>query len=125
MHHPMIGMNATTGQAITGIAARAQRVWRILTTPIGSCVMRRDFGSYLLQLIDSPINAASPMLLRAATALALRRWYPAFRVTQVRLTGAPAAGTLTIHITGYERNAARNALETLAIPIRRAAAATS
>jgi phage baseplate assembly protein W len=121
----MIGMSATTGKAISGRERLAQRIWIILTTPIGSRTMRRDFGSMLLALMDQPINAAMPMLLRAATVIALTRWLPTFTVTRVTLSGNPAAGELTIGITGKDATAADpNELVSLSTQIRRASAAS-
>jgi uncharacterized protein len=118
----MIGMSATTGKAIKGRARLAQRIWKILTTPIGSRIMRRDFGSMLLELMDQPINAAMPMLLRAATAIALTKWLPSLTLTRVTLSGDPARGELTIGIEGKDATAADpNELLSLSIPIRRPA----
>lgn len=116
----MIGMSATTGKAISGRERLAQRIWFILATPIGSRLMRRDFGSMLLILMDQPINAALPMLLRAATAIALAKWMPSLTVTRVLLSGDPAKGELTIGIEGKDATAADpNELVSLSIPIRR------
>lgn len=119
----MIGMNATTGKPITGAQRRAQSIGRILTTPIGTCVMRRDFGSLLFELIDRPLNVATAMLLRAATAIAIRRWEPGFRITRVMLSGAAADGAILIEIQGVDAQAPDpNALVSLSIPLRRSVA---
>lgn len=96
----MNGMDATTGKPLSGNAHLAQSVTDILTTPIGSRVMRRTYGSLIPSLIDAPINAATPMLIRAATVLAIRQWEPRLSIARVRLFGAPAQGQLTIQISG-------------------------
>lgn len=121
----MIGMDATTGKPLSGTAHLAQSIARILSTPIGSIPMARDFGSLLFELIDRPINASLTMLMHAATAVALRRWEPRITLTRVVLTAVDAAsGKLTIAIQGrLTDRASSSAIVSLSIPIllRRAA----
>lgn len=115
----MIGMNAINGTAISGAERRAQSIGDILTTPIGTRVMRRDYGSMLFELIDRPLNVATAMLLRAATAIAIRRWEPAFRISRVTLSGEPSRGSILIEIEGFDTEAADpTELTKLSIPIR-------
>lgn len=126
----MNGTNVATGAPLTGEAHLAQSITDILATPLGSRVMRRDYGSLLFELIDRPINGAIRMLLHAATAIALRRWEPRLQLTRVLLEGAPQGGMLTIRIEGRRTDLPpANALVTLSIPIqtirRQGAAATS
>lgn len=114
----MIGMNATTGKALDGTAHLAQSMGKILSTRLGTRVMRRDFGSDVPNLIDYPANAAGVMLLRAATALALRRWEPRIAVAKIGVAGTFADGNLTISIAGKRTDVAEpNAQVTLSIPI--------
>ncbi|MDI5893079.1 GPW/gp25 family protein [Halomonas rhizosphaerae] len=80
----MTGMNATTGRALEGVEHIRQSVSDILATPIGSRVMRRDYGSLLPELIDRPLNDATLLQVYAATAMALIRWEPRLRVTAIR-----------------------------------------
>ena len=51
-----------------------QSIQDILTTPIGTRIMRREYGSLLPQLIDSPFNEITLLQLYAATATALLQW---------------------------------------------------
>lgn len=51
-----------------------QSIQDILTTPVGTRVMRREYGSLLPQLIDSPFNEITLLQLYAATATALLQW---------------------------------------------------
>ncbi len=114
----MIGISNTTGKALSGDAHLAQSIADILTTPLGSRVMRRDYGSLLFELIDRPINGAIRMLMHAATAIALRRWEPRLQLTRVYLVGEPQAGQLTIRIEGQRVDLPEaNRLQTLTIPI--------
>ncbi|WP_260925407.1 GPW/gp25 family protein [Novosphingobium sp. 9] len=113
----MKGIDATSGKAIDGTAHLAQSIGKILTTPLGSRVMLRDFGSMLPRLIDRPGNAANVMLLRAATALALKTWEPRIAISKVTLSGNFADGTFKIGISGKRTDTATNAETTLSIPI--------
>ena len=62
----MSGMDRNTGRTLDGDAHLAQSIGDILTTPLGSRVMRRDYGSMLFELIDQPLNAANRLLVFAA-----------------------------------------------------------
>lgn len=77
------GMSRSTGQRIDQTNHILQSVRDILMTPIGSRVMRRDYGSLLPFLIDAPINAYFIMQLRASVIHALMRWET--RVTPTRI----------------------------------------
>lgn len=79
----MIGMNATTGRAISGIEHIKQSIREILTTPIGTRIERREFGSLLPELIDQPQSIALTMQLRAAVVMALTQWEPRIRMMSV------------------------------------------
>lgn len=114
----MIGMSATTGKTLSDTAHLAQSIADILTTPLGSRVMRRDYGSLLFDLIDRPVNSAMRLLLQAATAVALKRWEPRLRLTRVTLQGEAAAGRLTIGIEGKRTDLpAASATVSLVIPL--------
>lgn len=52
----MNGMSNLTGVPLGGLAHLRQSITDILSTPIGSRVMRRDYGSRLFQRIDAPIT---------------------------------------------------------------------
>lgn len=77
------GMSRQSGQKIDQVSHILQSVRDILTTPIGSRVMRRDYGSLIPFLIDSPLNSYFAMQLRASVIHALMRWEK--RVTPVRI----------------------------------------
>ena len=87
----MRGTNATTGQPIDGVDHLRQSVADILTTPIGSRLMRREYGSRIPALIDQPVYAAA--------AEALMRWEPRIRLQQLR-TNRSRAGQLVIEVQG-------------------------
>lgn len=64
----MLGINAQTGQPLSGIDHLRQSIRDILTTRIGTRVMRRDYGSRLPALVDNPMTPKLAMELYSATA---------------------------------------------------------
>lgn len=97
----MNGMNRTTGAALSGNAHLAQSIGVILSTPLGSRIARRDFGSQLPDLIDAPANATTLVLLYAAAAAAIIRWEPRIDVQRVSLSAADAInGRWILTVTG-------------------------
>lgn len=93
----MDGMSINTGKALGGIEHLRQSVIDILSTPIGSRVMRRDYGSRLFELIDAPMNRETFMQLYAATAGALDKWEPRLKLRSVKVvTASPGQVELNI-----------------------------
>ena len=66
-----IGMNNTSGKAITDIDHLRQSVRDILLTPQGSRIARREYGSLLSALIDQPQNPALRLQVMSAVYVAL------------------------------------------------------
>ena len=86
-----IGLAPDTGTTLTDTAQLSANLRTLLTTPIGSRVMRRDYGSEIFSLIDQPQHGATRLRLMAATVHALTLWEPRIRITKVEL-GAPELG---------------------------------
>jgi len=95
----MNGINSTNGKRLSGIDHLHQSIRDILTTPIGSRVMRRDYGSRLFDLIDAPLNRSTLTDLYAATAEALARWEPRFQLTKVKAVAA-SPGSVQLSLIG-------------------------
>lgn len=93
----MNGMDRNTGKRLSGIEHLRQSVVDILTTPLGSRVMRRTYGSRLFELLDSPLNASTQVQFFAATAQALATWEPRLKVLRVQASydGPRVSITLT------------------------------
>jgi len=114
----MIGLNNITGRAIGDLAHIWQSVRDILTTPIGSRVMRREYGSLIPELIDQPMNPATRLRLMSASVSALVRWEPRIRISSVRFSTNADSGAF-IDIEGERIDGPRaEALGTLSIPLR-------
>ncbi|OSM01660.1 GPW/gp25 family protein [Magnetofaba australis] len=82
------GMDSTTGVGLEAMASLRQSVRDILTTPLGTRVMRRDYGSRLFELVDAPLNQGTLLAIYAATAEALDRWEPRLRLTRTQARSA-------------------------------------
>lgn len=95
----MRGTNAKTGKALAGMDHLKQSIADILTTPIGSRVMRRDYGSRIFELVDSPLNRVTIPQFYAATVEALQRWEPRIQVRSVSVS-QPQIGQCLIDLTG-------------------------
>ncbi len=79
----MQGMNINIGKPISGIDHLRQSITNILTTPIGSRVMRRDYGSRLFTRIDNPLNAELIALVYSDIVEALFNYEPRFELLKV------------------------------------------
>ncbi|MCP4101679.1 MAG: phage baseplate protein, partial [Lentisphaerae bacterium] len=87
----MTGIDHTTGRYLSGLNHLKQSITDILTTPIGTRVMRREYGSRLPRLVDAPLNSSTLVDLYSATAEALQRWEPRFKLTEVTTNTASAS----------------------------------
>ncbi len=95
----MKGMSKKTGKALEGIENLKQSIIDILTTPINSRVMRRDYGSRLFELVDKPINRDLTLEIYAATAEALGKFEKRFKLEKVKIAEAKE-GKMTLVLEG-------------------------
>ncbi|BDG76688.1 baseplate assembly protein [Wolbachia pipientis] len=100
-------MNASTGKELEGIEHLKQSVVDILTTPINSRVMRRDYGSRLFELVDKPINRDLTLEIYAATAEALEKWEKRFKLEKVKITEVKE-GKVTFDLEGLYLPSGKN-----------------
>ena len=118
----MKGLDARTGKPISGTEHLIQSIGDILSTPIGSRVRRRDYGSLLFELIDAPLNAVTRLRFFAAIAQALGRWEPRLALTRIAVGPGSADGRVEIALEGYRTDQpGANSLTRLTIPLRIAA----
>ncbi|MEM4990646.1 GPW/gp25 family protein [Collimonas sp. H4R21] len=97
-------MSARTGRSMSRLAHIQQSLADILTTPIGSRVMRREYGSEVPELIDQPLNGATVLRIYAATAYAVLRWEHRIALTGVQLErGQDGQATLILDGTTNEQ----------------------
>lgn len=95
----MIGISNQTGQALGGMDHLKQSVKDILTTPLGTRVMRREYGSRLFDLIDAPMNNSTIIDIVSATSEALAKWEPRILVERVQVDDANETGNLALTIS--------------------------
>ncbi len=119
----MSGMDRTTGQPLAGIDHLRQSIADILRTPIGTRLMRRDYGSLLPQLIDQPDHAATRVRVYAATAGALMRWEPRLRLSRVRWQATGRPGQALLQIEGLYTPQGNAAPQPVSLPIELGASA--
>lgn len=94
-------MNRSTGERLGAIEHLRQSVGDILSTPIGSRVMRRTYGSLVPALIDQPDNLATQTRVYSAIVSALMRWEPRLRIDKIATTRDPARpGAVQVELTG-------------------------
>lgn len=115
----LTGMDRQTGAPLSGDDHLAQSISDIVTTPLGTRVMLRDYGCLLFELLDRPLNRATMLLCSMAVAIALARWEPRIAVKSVTFEGELASGTAKVTITGRRTEEASTALTRLSIPISR------
>lgn len=96
----MMGSNKVNGMALGGIEHLRQSIIDIITTPLGTRVMRRQYGSKVFELTDAPLNSSTIILLYAAIAEALDKWEPRLKVTRIEAVDITAAGKCSLVITG-------------------------
>jgi phage baseplate assembly protein W len=115
----MAGLNKHSGHAIGDLAHIQQSVADVLTTPLGSRLMRRDYGSEIPALIDQPLNGATRLRVMAATATALKKWEPRIRAQRVTLELGQQHGALSITLEAERIDGPRGQQPVaLSIPLR-------
>ena len=93
-------INKQTGLNTSPLEHVQQSLGDILSTPIGSRLMRRDYGSELFELIDAAHNATNRVRLYAAVATAIYRWEPRVQLLQVQLVDADTHGRVVFELSG-------------------------
>ncbi len=96
----MTGIDRNTGKVLSNLAHLKQSITDILTTSIGSRVMRRNYGSRLFQLIDAPLNSETLIELYAATAKALIKWESRFKLKNITANRTKTSGRVELILTG-------------------------
>ncbi|QBY12597.1 GPW/gp25 family protein [Acinetobacter baumannii] len=82
-----------------------QSIQDIVTTPVGTRIMRREYGSLVFHLMDGPFDDILQMQLYAAIATAIIRWEPRVSLDSVSLNIAdPGAYVLDLNFTLVDNN---------------------
>lgn len=107
-------MNAITGRLMAWGDHIGQSIADILTTPIGSRIMRRSYGSYIQFLIDQPMTPANILRLQAATAQAIMKHEPRTRLRRATLSMG-ADGRVTLNLERTDKGEASTTRQTVEI----------
>lgn len=94
------GVSAASGFRLTDWEHTQQSISRILTTFVGSLVMRRDFGSELPEMVDRRLTQRNVLGAFAECALAIKRWEKRFEVRSVSLVNATVGGRVEFLLRG-------------------------
>jgi len=97
------GMSRDTGLDITDLDHIRQSVRDILVTPVGSRVMRRDYGSLLSALIDQPQNPAVKLQVMAACYVAILKWEPRISLTAINFE-SHFNGQMVVDVIGVRQD---------------------
>ena len=95
----MIGMDRRTGLPISGVKHLRQSIEDILTTPLGSRLMRPEYGSTIRRFVDLPVSEGWKSAVQAEAARALKRWEPRLELTQVQVLSV-LDGRITFRLSG-------------------------
>ncbi|MCW5319628.1 phage baseplate protein [Verminephrobacter aporrectodeae subsp. tuberculatae] len=101
----MTGMNRSVGGALSGVEHLRQSIADILSTPVGSRVMRPEYGSELPRMVDQPVTKGWVSAVQAEVVRALGRWEPRVNVRRVTVVSV-IEGRVSLSIEGeYQGNA--------------------
>ena len=114
----MAGMARSSGAVLDGIEHIKQSVADILSTPVGTRLGRREYGSLLPELIDQPMTPANILRVFAASAVAISRNEDRLRLRRVGIAAGDRPGTATIIIDAERTDTpAINARARLVLPL--------
>jgi phage baseplate assembly protein W len=108
------GMNRNTGLGISDTEHLSQSMRDILLTPVGSRVMRREYGSLLSALIDMPQNPALRLQIMVACYSAIQKWEPRIRLTAISFETGDA-GEMYVDITGMRTDTGASVSTTVSL----------
>lgn len=94
----MKGMNANTGTTLEGLEHWKQSVRDILTTRVGTRVMRRAYGSNIPGIVDNPMNDGFVVDVITEVQRALSKWEPRIKVKRVIVGDRTNEGRTNVNI---------------------------
>lgn len=84
----MTDLDRATFEPIDNFTSALQSVEVILSTRIGSRVMRREFGAGVVELLGRALTAPLLAAFQQLLATAIDMWEPRFRVRRITVTGS-------------------------------------
>ncbi|MGT3192461.1 GPW/gp25 family protein [Yersinia enterocolitica] len=102
----------------TGLLTDTDQLWSsvrdILTTPLASRVMRRDYGSMIPDLLDEPQNEVTRLQCMSAAVIALTMWEPRIALNGINICYSKD-GTVTAELVGIITETMQTAGATLTL----------
>jgi phage baseplate assembly protein W len=98
----LIDIDRKTGEYVQGWARIKQSIETILTTRIGTRLMRLWWGSSFINMQDKPGNEEVMMAGMMAAISAINTYEPEFKVTRVSIDAFDLTGDITITIEGVD-----------------------
>lgn len=99
----LTGLNRESGGHLSGYEHLKQSITDILTTPVGSRVMRPEYGSHLPRMVDLPVNKGWISAVQAEIARAIGRWEPRLKLSLVTVVSV-IDGKVSMTIAGEYKN---------------------
>ena len=94
-------INKNNGQGLMSIQESIQQsIEDIITTPIGSRVMRRTYGSLIFELLDQSINDALILKCYSAIYTAVSIWENRINISRIKASSVDGTG-LVFDIEGF------------------------
>ena len=109
-----LGMNRVTGERISDVDHISQSIGDILRTPVGSRIMRREYGSLLSQMIDQPQTPALELQIKVACYMAILKWEPRITLTTIT-TERQFDGKMIVNLTGQLKDTGESLSLTLPV----------
>jgi len=103
---PPVGLDGRTGKHLSGWAYVEQYIEKVLTTRIGSRVMRRHLGTDVPEAQDAPGSEAIILQVFRSIAEAMEQYVPWYRLSEISLADAGRDGAYLFLLSGtYYPNA--------------------
>ncbi|MFX7294381.1 GPW/gp25 family protein [Acinetobacter baumannii] len=79
-------MSRNSGSLITEIESIKQSIEDIVTTPLGSRIMRREYGSIVADLIDQPMSEVLKVKIYSAIYTPVSRWEKRISIENLKIS---------------------------------------
>lgn len=79
-------MSRFTGRNLSELEHIKQSIQDILTTPLGSRIMRREYGSIIADLIDQPVHDVLILKLYSAIYTPITKWENRISIEQITIS---------------------------------------
>ncbi|WP_316207394.1 GPW/gp25 family protein [Bradyrhizobium sp. SZCCHNR3118] len=98
----LVDIDRKTGEYVQGWPRIKQSIETILTTRIGTRLMRLWWGSNFINMQDKPGNEETLMTGMMAAISAINTYEPEFKVSRVSVDSFDSSGEITITVEGLD-----------------------